>query len=73
MRNFEFLGFTIFNFQENFHVWENEKTGQAQERYVFLFKSRIVITSAQPVKHEDELPKFKHIATIRVKFNHFEK
>lgn len=52
--------------QEQFTVWENEMSGKGELRYVFLFKSRVVITKMEGRPKEDELPIFKHVATIRV-------
>lgn len=63
----QFVHFVPNIFQEQFKVWENEKSGEGEVRYVFLFKSKLVFTQRTEPEDLDELPEFKYINTIRVR------
>jgi hypothetical protein len=51
---------------EQFRVWEGDQSSDGQLRYVFLFKSKLVFTERQDPEDPEELPEFKHVATIRL-------
>lgn len=49
-------------------VWEGEeRKGDGVLRYVFLFKSKLMLTERIDPEDPDDPPDFKHIATIRVR------
>uniref|UniRef100_A0A914WDR8 Muscle M-line assembly protein unc-89 n=1 Tax=Plectus sambesii TaxID=2011161 RepID=A0A914WDR8_9BILA len=52
---------------EPFTVWEGEeRKGDGVLRYVFLFKSKLMLTERVEAEDPDDPPDFKHIATIRL-------
>jgi hypothetical protein len=53
--------------QEQFQVWEDdEPNGDGAKRYIFLFKSKLMITERIESDDIDEEAEFRHLATIRV-------
>ena len=47
-------------------MWENEPTGKGKDRYLFLFKDKLLLTKKKKPESKNDLPKYEFKEMIPV-------
>lgn len=53
-------------FQDFFRVWEEKIEGPGRPLYVFLFRTKIVLTERKESEDPDEYPEFVHVKSLKL-------